>query len=216
MREKGKNIWGKMLVCGLIVLFIGTSAGLSAQRQQPTSMIYWSGSYYTTITQPPETPQFNGPLVGRVGVMYNFTIAITDPEANQFFFLIDWGDWNTTGWIGPFDSGEEVELSHAWNQVGTFLIQVKAKDMQGTESTTVHCTIQIVKLRKSFVLGVFHNQSETVDLRIIDMPFAVVIPSMTIMNFGVPVVIAKEYRFGFLSSSFICGIFDATILHRWR
>ncbi len=213
--ERGKNIWGKMLVCGLIVLFIGMSVGSLAQRLPPTPVVFWSESHLMTITQPPETPQFNGPIVGRVGVTYNFTVTITDPEANQFFYLVDWGDSNTTGWSGPYDSGEEVGFSHAWSQVGTFLIQVKAKDTQGTESATAHFTIQIVKLRKSFVLGVVHNQSETVDLRIIDTLFAIVIPSETVVNFGT-VVIAKEYRFGFLSASFICGVFEATILHKWR
>jgi hypothetical protein len=176
----------------------------------------WSEPHIITIVenQPPEKPIIKGPVVGRGGVAYNFTVVITDPEASMFFFRIDWGDGNTTGWFGPYDAGEEVTFSHAWNHVGTYSIQVKAKDIYGEESNSDLFVIKIVELKKSFLIGVFHNQSETDDLRIIDTNFLIIVPSDSIMYYGVSIVIAKNYRFGILLSSLLGGIFEAARLNK--
>ena len=47
----------------------------------------WSEPHIITIVenQPPEKPIIKGPVVGSVGVAYNFTVVITDPEARRFF-----------------------------------------------------------------------------------------------------------------------------------
>jgi PKD repeat protein len=199
----------------------------------PTAMHSWTfpGSYTVTlrvtdntgftgrkskivdvINQPPEKPIINGPVVGRVGVTYNFTVVTTDPEADQFYYLCDWGDGDSTGWLGPYDSGEYVTFSHAWDNVGTYLIQVKAKNPYGEEIISDPFAIQIVALKKSLIIGSFNHQSETDDLRIIDTNFLIIVPSDSIMYYRVSIVIAKNYRFGFLLSSHVGGIFEAALL----
>jgi PKD repeat protein len=174
----------------------------------------WSEPHNISIheNQSPESPTITGPSVGRVGVFYNFTVSITNPEANQYYFIIDWGDGDTSGWLGPYEAGEQVKLSHAWYIVGTYLIQVKAKDSQGTESNTALWNIQIVELKKSILLGIFRNQSETEDLRIFITNFLICIPSESFVHFGVPVAIVKENQFGFIGSLFFVGIFETAIL----
>ncbi len=174
----------------------------------------WSEPHSITIfeDQPPESPIITGPTVGRVKLLYNFTFSITDPQADQFYFMIGWDDGNTSGWIGPYDSGELVQVSHAWNTVGTYLIQVKAKDVFGQESNTALWNIQIVELKKTILLGTFRNQSETEDLKIFLTNLLLCVPAETLVNFGVPVAISKEYRFGFIGSSFFVGIFESAIL----
>ena len=107
-----------------------------------------------------------------------------------------------------------MTFSHAWNRVGTYSIQVKAKDIYGEESNSDLFVIQIVELKKSFLIGVFYNQSETDDLRIIDTNFLIIVPSDSIMYYGVSIVIAKNYRFGFLLSSLVGGIFEAALLNK--
>jgi hypothetical protein len=37
-------------------------------------------------------------------------------------------------WIGPYNSGEAVNISHPWNKPGTYIIKAKAKDIHGNES----------------------------------------------------------------------------------
>lgn len=174
----------------------------------------WSEPHNITIVenQPPESPKITGPIVGRAGVLYNFTFSITDPEADQFLFFIEWGDGTASGWLGPYEAGEKVTISHAWYSVGAYLMKVKAKDLHGEESNTAFWTIQIVELKKSILLGVFHAQNETDDLRVIDTNFLIVILSDKIVYHGVSIVIAKKYRFGFFSSSFFVGVFEAAFL----
>jgi hypothetical protein len=175
----------------------------------------WSEPHNITIVenQPPESPIVTGPTVGRIGLLYNFTFSITDPQAYQFYFLIDWDDGNTSGWLGPYNSGEKVKVSHAWSTVGTYLIEVKAKDLFGEESNTAVWKIQIVELKKSFLFGVFNTQSETDDLRIFITNFLISIPSESLVKINVPIAMSKEYRFGFIGSSFFIGVFENAILN---
>ncbi|HWR63025.1 MAG TPA: hypothetical protein VN365_01325, partial [Candidatus Thermoplasmatota archaeon] len=98
--------------------------------------------------------------------------------------------------------------------VGTYSIQVKAKDIYGEESNSNLFVIQIVELKKSMLIGIFHNQNETEDLRIIDTKILIIVPSKSIVYSGVPIVIAKNYRFGFFISSFFGGIFEAALLNK--
>lgn len=200
----------------------------------PTAMHSWTfpGSYTITlrvtddtgftgrkskivdiINQPPEKPIINGPVVGRAGVVYNFTVVITDPGADQFYYLWDWGDGDSTGWLGPYDSGEYVTFSHAGDNAGTYLIQVKAKNSYGEESNSDPFAIQIVELKKSLIIGSSNHQSERDDLRIIDTNFLIIVPSDSIVYYRVPIVIAKNYRFGFLLPSLFVGIFEAALLN---
>ncbi len=162
--------------------------------------------------QPPEKPIIKGPVVGRVGVLYNFSISITDPETEQFYFQISWGDGITTGWLGPYESGESVIACYAWDAPGSYSILVKTKNPYGEESVSDPLLIQIVELKKTILLGVIHNQSETDDLRIIETNFFIFVPSESIVYNGVPIVIAKKYHFGFIGSSFFCGVFEAAML----
>ena len=49
-------------------------------------------------------------------------------------YYIDWDDSSNSDWVGPFDSGENITLSHTWTTRGTYVIKAKAKDTSGAES----------------------------------------------------------------------------------
>ena len=51
----------------------------------------------------------------------------TYPEEHQIFYKWNWGD-SITDWIGPYNSGELVTMTHAWDGPGDYEITVKAKD----------------------------------------------------------------------------------------
>ena len=64
---------------------------------------------------------------------YNFTLD--DPELDDIELFVDWDDGNTTGWLGPFDSGETQTLTHSWSEKGTYTVKAKARDTyDGSES----------------------------------------------------------------------------------
>jgi hypothetical protein len=59
---------------------------------------------------------------------------VNDPEGDNVFCLWDWGDGTESGWLGPYASGAEICVTHAWSNEGSFSIRVKVKDEYGAES----------------------------------------------------------------------------------
>jgi outer membrane protein assembly factor BamB len=83
---------------------------------------------------PPDTPEIFGPTNGKISVQYNYTFITTDPDGDNVSYWIDWGDNYNTDWIGPYNSSEEITLSHRWSKRGTYTIKAKAKDIYDVES----------------------------------------------------------------------------------
>ena len=86
-------------------------------------------------TLPPLKPTINGPISGTVNNEYPYTSSTTDPEGNQIFYWFDWADGTDSGWLGPYNSGEECNAFHTWTSKGNYEIKVKAKDIYGAESS---------------------------------------------------------------------------------
>lgn len=82
----------------------------------------------------PMEPLINGPTSGEAGVEYDYAFVSTDPDGDDFFYFIDWGDGTDTGWIGPYPSGEEIIRSHSWSENGIYNIRAKVKNYWGDES----------------------------------------------------------------------------------
>jgi hypothetical protein len=79
----------------------------------------------------PMTP--SGPTNGEVGILYTYTSNTIDSDGDIIYYWFDWGDGSSSGWIGPYPSGETVEASHKWTIPDDFWIKVKAKDEHGRE-----------------------------------------------------------------------------------
>jgi hypothetical protein len=47
---------------------------------------------------------------------------------------LDWGDESFSDWLGPYNSGQIANVSHHWNNTGSFNVRVKAKDSDDDES----------------------------------------------------------------------------------
>jgi hypothetical protein len=80
----------------------------------------------------PSTP--NGPRLIQTGIMHTYTSSATDPNGDDVFYWFDWGDGTDSGWLGPYNSGNEGIASHNWSLQGNYEIKVKAKDVYGFES----------------------------------------------------------------------------------
>jgi glutaredoxin len=91
----------------------------------------------------PNTPDISGQDQGKPGTIYTFIITTTDPDSDQVYYLIDWGDNTTTDWDGPHASGADVSLTHSWSTKNTYTVKVKAKDEHGAESDWGSLTIKI-------------------------------------------------------------------------
>jgi hypothetical protein len=82
----------------------------------------------------PETPSINGPSEGKLGQNLEYQISTIDADGDDIFYQIDWGDDTISDWLGPFESGEIINENHIWRKQGSFIIKVKAKDIDGAES----------------------------------------------------------------------------------
>jgi len=84
--------------------------------------------------RPPAKPNApNGPSSGKAGVDYTFTTSTIDPDGDQVYFQWNWGN-DTSGWLGPYRSGQIVNVTHKWMTVGDYQITVNAKDSKELES----------------------------------------------------------------------------------
>ncbi len=90
--------------------------------------------YLLNIDNSPGSPTITGPPSGKVGTEYEYTFVTSDPDGNDVYYFIDWGDGTSSNWLGPFNSGEGIDVKHAWAEKGTYTIKAKAKDVHNAES----------------------------------------------------------------------------------
>lgn len=82
----------------------------------------------------PYAPTINGVTGGKAGESYGYTLSVHDPDDDNIYFYIEWGDDTSSEWIGPFESDEEIISNHTFIEQGMYTIRAKAKDVYGVES----------------------------------------------------------------------------------
>jgi len=102
------------------------------------------------INNPPSIPEIDGPKKAKSGIEYDFSFTTTDPESDEVYYYIMWDDGYIENWIGPYTSGETVNISHKWSIIGDYIIKAKAKDSNNEESDFAEFEIQIPRTRVSF------------------------------------------------------------------
>lgn len=116
----------------------------------------WIDSGYPTIAnRPPGLPEINGPTTGSPGTTLNYMIVSSDPDNDEIYYCLNWSDETGETCLGPYMSGEEVMVSHSWEEQGTYVIQVKARDSYNDESDWVTLEVTMPKSRMSFSLYEF-------------------------------------------------------------
>jgi len=99
---------------------------------------------------PPDAPTITGPTDVPPGT-YEYTFKAIDPDGDDVYYWIDWGDGN--GEETDFHaSGEEVKLNHTFLEIQVYLVGAKAIDTYNYESEWGHLEVTIPK-NKPF----FHN-----------------------------------------------------------
>ncbi len=74
-------------------------------------------------------PNITGPTDGYPNTTYCFTFVTNDPEGDEIWLEIDWGDGNTEK-SGPYASGENVTRCHKWEE-GKYTIRARSIDIWG-------------------------------------------------------------------------------------
>ena len=81
----------------------------------------------------PSTP--DGPSSSlTAGIQYTYTTSTTDPDGDEIYYMFDWNDGTSSGWVGPYDSGNTGSATKSWSSAGTYQVKVTAKDEHGKVS----------------------------------------------------------------------------------
>ena len=108
---------------------------------------------FTTLEQyayendPPNTPNINGPTSGTAGTEYPYTISAIDPDGDDLYYFIDWGDNSDIVCIGPYESGVTATASHTWSADGTYTIKARAMNTWGMMSEWGELTVTMPRNR---------------------------------------------------------------------
>jgi len=120
----------------------------------------WSTFKVTIVADnPPVEPGIRGNRMGRSGVSYSYVFSSVDPDGDDIYYYVDWGDNTSTGWTGPYGSGREVTLKHTWDEKGAYTIKAKAKDTFGLESgwSTLKVSMPFVDSLKPQLLRILES-----------------------------------------------------------
>ena len=79
----------------------------------------------------PDAPIISGISEGAPGEEYEYTITTTDPQGDDVYYYVSWGDGTIDEWMGPYNSSEEVSINHTWSKKGKYEIRARAKDTVG-------------------------------------------------------------------------------------
>jgi hypothetical protein len=106
---------------------------------------HWSETLNVTITDnnPPLAPQITGPSHCEPAISYLFNFQTTDPQEDNIYYFIDWGDNSTSGWLGPYVSGFPIHVLHAYTVKSNYNLRAKAKDAMGAEGPWGNMTVSM-------------------------------------------------------------------------
>jgi len=110
----------------------GDPSGEGAPRVYNYVRLVRGGLNDDQAPEKPEKPE--GSTSGESGTEYSYVTSTTDPDGDEVHYKFDWGEGAYSEWLGPYASGEEINVSHVWDSKGSYEIKVKAKDTDGVQS----------------------------------------------------------------------------------
>jgi thermitase len=91
-------------------------------------------AYNALYNAPTKPSKPSGPMTGKSGIEYTYTTTSFDPDNDQIYYWWDWGDGTNSGWLGPYNSGQQTSARNSWNTQSSYSIRVKSKDVENKES----------------------------------------------------------------------------------
>jgi hypothetical protein len=86
---------------------------------------------YGYDNDPPNKPTITGKTSGKTKRDYEYTITGMDPDGDELFVIVDWGDNTSTGPLGPYDGSYNFTTVHSWEEQGDYVITAVARDLLG-------------------------------------------------------------------------------------
>lgn len=166
----------------------------------------------------PSIPIIHGQQSGKIYRDYSLNISALEPNGDNVYYKIDWGDKNSLNWIGPYKSGEKINVKHQWTNGGDYLIKVKARDSYYTASDwsdSLTVSIKGWEWNKAFLFGIIENKEEENDIIRIE-PSSILYISLVpfqieFLTSQEQIIISTDSN-GFISNTFVMGIFKVGTL----
>jgi len=117
-------------------------SGHSAFGAETLNVTFGSKAPITTIT---------GPTSGRLRKIHTFEVSAIDPQEDDIYLYVNWGDGTNTDWMGPYASEEVIPVGHRFSERKNYIIKAKAKDINGNEGQEQPLKIS---LSKSTILSI--------------------------------------------------------------
>jgi hypothetical protein len=93
---------------------------------------------------PPEKPVIEGPEKGNPGEEKVYILTSTDPDGDDLAFYVNWDDGSEKDTVF-ISSGESINVTHVWNEQGTYTMTVIAYDEFVMESEPATLEISMSK-----------------------------------------------------------------------
>jgi rhodanese-related sulfurtransferase len=107
----------------------------------------FSENFTVVINSKPNPPIIDGPLNGKAGKEYTYSFTVTDPEENNLYLYIEWGDGTVEDWSGPYLSSQEIDFVKTWEEQDTYIIKAKTKDEYDAESDWSSIEVSMPRLK---------------------------------------------------------------------
>jgi len=82
----------------------------------------------------PEPPEIQGPGVAKPGAELTYGFTSVDPDGDDVWYMISWGDGAPAEWSPGRPSGERYTETHTYPDSGDYFIKAKARDNDDAES----------------------------------------------------------------------------------
>jgi parallel beta-helix repeat protein len=105
------------------------------------------------INEIPSKPSIDGPVNVKIGEEYEYLFTVNDPNDDEIFIYVNWGDNTNSNWIGPYESGEVINILHSWSEEGKFIISARGRDSH--EYYGFSATKEIHNQRNRVILSAF-------------------------------------------------------------
>ena len=89
---------------------------------------------YSTNNPPAQPAIPEGRSQGKIRIEHTYSSTTNDMDNDALYYFFSWGDGFDSGWLGPYNSGEEVKASHTWVEQDSYEISVIVQDDNGTKS----------------------------------------------------------------------------------
>jgi fimbrial isopeptide formation D2 family protein/uncharacterized repeat protein (TIGR01451 family) len=145
-----------------------------------------TASVNVLLNNPPCPPDITGDTFGEPGDELVFYVKGIDPEENDIYYKIDWGDGTQTDWLGPYNSGEGITQMHIWEVEDVYSVRAKSKDDPHEEESQwslypVEVTIEKiprsldVELRLGFQRGLTFEIENTGEGEVTDINWSITV-----------------------------------------